>query len=419
MRVAVIGGGVIGVCTAYYLAEAGHEVAVIERYGNVAQEASFGNLDLMGPTSVLRNWTLPGLPFRVLSMLLSQESPISFSSRFEPAMWSWMRRWVSECRINRFKQNHHKLKALADYSNQLMSYLVQTHDLDFQQRKGSMLMFRTAKELQLAGPTMELLVEAGTTHELLDPEAVRQIEPALSTETQFHSALYIPDDLAGNCPLFVRQMKMLAQNLGVEFHFNNMVTSIHNNESTVSLQIEDRTVEVDAVVIAAGSDSGRLLHGLGINVPLYPVKVYSASATVQEFEMAPQISIFDDTYHVALTRLGKRIRIAGCAELGSSTVNLHKKAVNTLVKVADDWFPSAANYRNANFWCGTTGMLPEGIPLLGATSHPNIFINTGHGAGSWALAVGSGKLVADIISQRETEISPEGLNLSRYTEMKN
>lgn len=419
MRVAVIGGGVVGVCTAYYLAEAGHEVAVIERYGNVAQEASFGNLDLMGPTCVLRNWTVPGMPFRALSMLFSQESPLSFSSRFEPAMWSWMRRWVSECGITRFNENHHRLKALADYSSQLMSQLVQTHDLDFQQGKGAMLMFRSAKDQQLAKPTLELLKDSDITHELLDPEAVRQIEPALSEETEFHSALYVPEDEAGNCPLFVRQMKMLAQNLGVEFHFNNLVGSIHTQENIVNLQIDGGLVEVDAVVIAAGSDSGRLLRELGINVPLYPVKVYSASAAVQEFEMAPQISLFDDTYHVALTRLGKRIRIAGCAELGSSTMNLHKKAINTLVKVADDWFPSAANYRNANFWCGTTGMLPEGVPLLGTTPHPNVFINTGHGAGSWALAAGSGKLLADVISQRETEISSEGLTLSRYTEIKN
>ncbi len=274
MRVAVIGGGVIGVSTAYYLAEAGHEVAVIERYGNVAQEASFGNLDLMGPTSALRNWTVPGLPFRALSMLFSPESPFSFSSRFEPAMWSWLRRWVSESRLVRFKQNHHRLKSLADYSSQLITQLAQTHDLDFQQRKATLLMFRTAKELQIARPTMDLLAESGTSHELLDREAARQIEPALSEEMDFHSALYLPEDQAGNCPLFVRQIKMLAQNLGVEFHFNNHVQSIRTQESSVNLLIEGRNIEVDAVVIAAGSDSGRLLHGLGIHIPLYPVKVY-------------------------------------------------------------------------------------------------------------------------------------------------
>ena len=414
MRVAVIGGGVIGVSTAYYLAEAGHEVMVVERYGNVAQEASFGNVDLMGPNSTLRQWTVPGLPYRALSMLFRQESPVAFSARFEPAMWSWIRRWISECRVQRFKDNQHRLKMLADYSAQQMAQLIQTHEMDFQQHKASMVMFRTAKDLQLARLTMQLLGESGTNHELLDQEAARQIEPALSTEVEFHSGLYLPDDQAGNSPLFVRQMKILCQNLGVEFHFNNHVQSIRNEQNKVELQIDGKPVVVDALVIAAGSETAKLMHGLGTHLPLYPVKVYSASAAVQEYEMAPKVSVFDDTYQVSITRLGKRIRIAGCAEMGSSSVNLHQKAVNTLVKVADDWFPNAANYRHANFWCGTAGMLPEGIPLLGATKHPNIFINAGHGAGAWALAAGSGKLLADIISQREPDINMQGLTLARY-----
>jgi D-amino-acid dehydrogenase len=414
MRVAVIGGGVIGVSTAYYLAEAGHEVMVVERYGNVAQEASFGNVDLMGPNSTLRQWTVPGLPYRALSMLFRQESPVAFSARFEPAMWSWIRRWISECRVQRFKDNQHRLKMLADYSAQQMAQLIQTHEMDFQQHKASMVMFRTAKDLQLARLTMQLLGESGTNHELLDQEAARQMEPALSTEVEFHSGLYLPDDQAGNSPLFVRQMKILCQNLGVEFHFNNHVQSIRNEQNKVELQIDGKPVVVDALVIAAGSETAKLMHGLGTHLPLYPVKVYSASAAVQEYEMAPKVSVFDDTYQVSITRLGKRIRIAGCAEMGSSSVNLHQKAVNTLVKVADDWFPNAANYRHANFWCGTAGMLPEGIPLLGATKHPNIFINAGHGAGAWALAAGSGKLLADIISQREPDINMQGLTLARY-----
>ena len=414
MRVAVIGGGVIGVSTAYYLAEAGHEVMVVERYGNVAQEASFGNVDLMGPNSTLRQWTVPGLPYRALSMLFRQESPVAFSARFEPAMWSWIRRWISECRLQRFKENQQRLKMLADYSAQQMTQLIQTHEMDFQQHKAAMVMFRTAKDLQLARLTMQLLGESGTNHELLDQEAARQMEPALSTEVEFHSGLYLPDDQAGNSPLFVRQMKILCQNLGVEFHFNNHVQSIRNEQNKVELQIDGRSVMVDALVIAAGSETAKLMHGLGTHLPLYPVKVYSASAAVQEYEMAPKVSLFDDTYQVSITRLGKRIRIAGCAEMGSSSVNLHQKAVNTLVKVADDWFPNAANYRHANFWSGTAGMLPEGIPLLGATKHPNIFINAGHGAGAWALAAGSGKLLADIISQREPEINMQGLTLARY-----
>ena len=413
MRVAVIGGGVVGVCTAYYLAEAGHEVAVVERYGNVAQEASFGNLDLMGPSG-LRLWATPGAPARVLSMLFRPESPFAFSARFEPAMWRWLKRSMSETSMTRFRQNQQRLQRLASYSQELVQHLVQTHDLDFQQRSGTMIMFRTAREMEMAHPFMELLGESGSRNELLDPDAARQLEPALSSDTSFHSALYVPDDWAGNCPLFVRQLKALAQDKGVEFHFNCDVQAIRPELGGVSFQIEGRHIDTDAVVIAAGSDSARLLRGMGISLPTYPVKVYSASTAIQEFELAPQTSLFDDTYRVALTRLGKRIRIAGCAELGSSTLDLHQKAVNTLVKVADDWFPNAANYRTANFWTGPVAMLPEGVPLIGPTRYANVFVNTGHGSAAWSVAAGSGKLVADLISGRRTEIDTDGLTLTRY-----
>ncbi len=413
MRVAVIGGGVVGVCTAYFLAEAGHQVAVIERYGNVAQEASFGNLDLMGPAAV-RPWSTPGTPSRVLSMLFRPESSMAFSSRFEPAMWGWLKRMMSESAVDRFKQNQQRLQRLASYSQELTQHLVQKHELDFQQRSGVMMIFRTQKEIDQALPLMESLGEFGARNELLDVDAARQLEPALSSETSFHSALFIPDDWAGNCPLFVRQMKSLAQDKGVEFHFNSEVQYIRPELGGVSFSIDGANVDADAVVIAAGADSGRLLKGIGISLPMYPVKVYSASTAIQEYELAPQVSLYDETYRVALTRLGKRIRIAGCAELGSSNVDLHQKAVNTLVRVGDDWFPNAANYRTASFWCGPTAMLPEGVPLIGTMKYGNVFINAGHGSGSWALAAGSGKLLADLMTERRPEIDMDGLTLTRY-----
>ncbi len=413
MRVAVIGGGVVGVCTAYFLAEAGHQVAVIERYGNVAQEASFGNLDLMGPAAV-RPWSMPGTPRRVLSMLFRPESSMAFSSRFEPAMWGWLKRMMSESAVDRFKQNQQRLQRLASYSQELTQHLVQKHELDFQQRSGVMMIFRSQKEIDQALPLMESLGEFGARNELMDVDAARQLEPALSGETSFHSALFIPDDWAGNCPLFVRQMKSLAQDKGVEFHFNSDVQSIRPELGGVSVSIDGANVDADAVVIAAGADSGRLLKGIGISLPMYPVKVYSASTAIQEYELAPQVSLYDETYRVALTRLGKRIRIAGCAELGSSNVDLHQKAVNTLVRVGDDWFPNAANYRTASFWCGPTAMLPEGVPLIGTTKYGNVFINAGHGSGSWALAAGSGKLLADLMTERRPEIDMDGLTLTRY-----
>jgi D-amino-acid dehydrogenase len=413
MRVAVIGGGVVGISTAYFLAEAGHEVAVIERYGNVAQEASFGNLDLMGPAA-MRPWSAPGMSRRVVSMLFRPESPFAFKASLDPAMWRWLGRSWTETKLARFKQNQQRLHRLAVYSQELMQHLIQKHELDFQQRSGVLVMFRSAREIELAVPMMDALGELGVRTELLGLDEARELEPALSAHTQFHAALFIPDDWAGNCPLFVRQMKTQAQALGVEFHFNCDVQSIRSELGRVHLKTDAGYREADAVVIAAGADSVRLLKGLDIKLPMYPVKVYSASTPIQEYELAPQLSVYDDTYRVALTRLGKRLRIAGCAELGSSTVDLHQKAVNTLVKVGDDWFPNAANYRTATFWCGPAASLPEGVPLIGTTKYGNVFVNAGHGSSAWALAAGSGKVLADVISDRRPEIDTDGLTLTRY-----
>lgn len=413
MRVAVIGGGVVGVCTAYYLAEAGHQVAVIERYGNVAQEASFGNLDLLGPGG-LRAWSGPGMPGSLISLLYRGESPLVFSSRIQPAMWRFLRRSIGASRTEHFRRNQLNLQRLAGLSQELMHHLIQVHGLDFQQRSGVLIAFRNAKEVDAAQPLLEVLGEAGVRTELLEPEAVCQYEPALSPNTPLHAALYLPDDGAGNCPLFVRQLRSIAQDRGVEFHFNCDVAAIQPAPGRVEVRMEGRSIDVDAVVIAAGADSGRLLKGMGLALPLYPVKVYSASTTIQEYEHAPQLALFDDCYRVAVTRLGKRIRIAGCAELGSTNFDLHQKAVNTLVKVADDWFPHAANYRTASFWCGPVAMLPEGVPLIGPTKYANVFVNTGHGTAAWGLAAGSGKLVSDLLSGRRPEIDTEGLTLTRY-----
>ncbi len=415
MRIAVIGGGVVGVCTAYYLAEAGHDVVVIERYGNVAQEASFGNLDLMGPAA-LNPWSMPGTAGRLLRMLFRPESPMAFSSKFEPAMWGWLRRLLAESAAPRFLQNQQRLHRLASYSREMMDGLAHRPGMDFEQRSGVLLVFRTDKEAAQARPLLDALAESGTQCELLEPAAARLLEPALSEHTYFHSALYLPHDQAGNCPLFVRQLKKRAQEMGVEFRFNSAVDSIQSEAGQVTVRIDGQSFDTDAVVVAAGAGSARLLRDVGISLPTYPVKVYSASVAIQDFELAPQLALFDDTYRVALTRLGKRLRISGCAELGSSNVKLHQKAANTLVKVGDDWFPNAANYRTATFWCGPTGMLPEGVPLLGATRYGNVFVNAGHGAGAWALAAGSGKLIADLISGRPPDIDIDGLSLNRYAD---
>jgi D-amino-acid dehydrogenase len=228
------------------------------------------------------------------------------------------------------------------------------------------------------------------------------------------AALHFPDDEAGNCPLFARQMRHQAQAIGVEFHFGSEVTSIKQRDRGVVLHIDDREFQADAVVLATGADSAKLLAPLGLQLPFYRTKSVSATVPIRNFELAPDASLLDSTYQVAITRMDKRVRVAGTVELGGRSAPLRQAAMNTLLKVAEDWFPDACNYNTASFWSGTSLMMPDGPPIVGATSVRNIFVNLGHGSYGWSMAAGAGKLAADIVSDRATDIDIAGLTPARY-----
>jgi D-amino-acid dehydrogenase len=413
MQVVVIGGGVIGVCTAYFLAEAGHEVVVIERHGNVAEQASFGNAGIVAP-AYATPWASPGMPRQFLSYLFKGEAPVLLRPSLEPALWSWLRKWVSECDLQRYRTNRSRMQRIALYSQDVLHHLRESQRLDYQRTFGYTQLFRTERDLALAEPLFALLAEQGASHKLLDAAGVRAIEPGLCGDTPLAGGLHLPEEETGNCSLFTKQLKQVAQAIGVTFHFGSTVQAISAHDRDVGLQVEGKEFTADAVVIAAGVDSAELLAPLGIHIPLYPVKGYSATASIKNFEQAPVSALMDETYKVAVARMGSRIRIAGLAEFGARTLELREAALRTLIKVGDDWFPHAANYRNAQFWCGTRPMLPDGPPLLGATPVKNVYLNIGHGPTGWAMAAGSGKAVADIISRREPEIDMDGLTLARF-----
>jgi D-amino-acid dehydrogenase len=413
MQVAVVGGGVVGVCTAYFLAAAGHQTVVLERYSNVALETSFGNAGLMAPGHAAP-WAAPGMPQKLLSYLFKSESPAVLKPGMNPTLWRWMRRWLAECDIERFRVNKMRMQRLAVYSNELMRLLREHHALDYEQTRGLLQLFRSQGELAMAQPLIALLAESDIAHSLLDPDLARAVEPALAYHTPLNSALHIPDDEAGNCPLFTRQLRMIAQDMGVVFHFDSMVDEIVAEGRGVGLRIGQQRFNADAVVVAAGYDSLPLLKKLGVRMPLYPVKAYSASVAIRDFDQAPLASLCDESYKVSVTRLGTRIRVAGTAELGFPAPELREAALRTLVKVGEDWFPDAANYNASTFWSGVWPMLPDGVPLVGPTPVSNVYVNIGHGASGWAMAAGAGKLIADMVSGQQTDIDTEGLTLSRY-----
>lgn len=413
MQVVVIGGGVIGVCTAYFLAEAGHEVVVVERCGNVAEQASFGNAGVIAPGYVAP-WAAPGMPKKILSYLFKSEAPVLFKPTMDRALWRWIRMWLSECELDRYRINKERMQRVAFYSRDILHQLREHYQLEYEQTQGYLQLFRTERDIKMAEPALTLLAENDVPHRVLDADAARIIEPALSPVTPLAGGLHLPQDESGNCPLFTKQLKYIAQSNGVEFHFNSVLTGIQREDNRVALQIDDRKFYADAVVLAAGVESAQLLRSIGIHIPLYPVKGYSATASIKNFDEAPLGALMDESYKVAITRMGSRIRIAGTAELGSHDLELREAALRTLVKVGDDWFPHAGNYNTANFWCGARPMLPDGAPLLGATPIKGVYINIGHGSTGWAMAAGSGKLVADIVSGYVPDIDMDGLTLSRY-----
>jgi D-amino-acid dehydrogenase len=409
----VVGGGVVGVCTAFFLAHAGHEVVVIERHRNVAQEASFANAGVIDP-SCAAPWAAPGMPRRILASLLRAEAPVLLNASADRALWRWARRWLAECELERYRINRARMQRLAFYSRNLLRQIVEAYQIDYEQTEGLLQLFRSERDLRLAEPALAMLAEYELPHRLLDREQARAIEPGLASDTPLAGVLHLPQDEAGNCPLFVKRLRHIAGALGVQFRFSSKVEAIEPQGGRVMLHIDGDSFPADAVVLAAGIDSAALLRPLGIQVPLFPVRGYSATAAIKNFELAPRAALVDEAYKTSITRLGGRVRISGIAELGARGDELHKRAIRTLLKVGGDWFPDAANYTSANFWTGTRAMLPDGPPLLGATPARNVYLNIGHGSSGWTMAAGSGKVLADIVSGQAPEIDMDGLTLARY-----
>lgn len=415
MHVVVIGAGIIGVTTAYYLRQSGADVTVVERNSGVAQEASFANAGVIAPAYVAP-WAQPGMPGKMLAHLFRAGGPLVFRPRVDSAQWRWLARWLLECRAKRFARNKERMQRLATYSRALLHELRAQHNLDYEQTQGYLQLFRSAAELDRNAAVREMLIQGGITHRLLTAEECRRLEPAIDSDAPLAGGLFLPEDETGNCAYFARKLKEICVTDGVRFRFNTQAQSLTAAGDRVeSLKLDSGAdVAADAFVMAAGIDSAALLKKARLPLPIFPIKGYSATAVITHGELAPRIAVMDETQKVAITRMGNRLRIAGTAEIGGRRLSLRDAALRTLIKVAADWFPHAANYTQAQYWVGARPMLPDGPPVLGPTRYANLFLNVGHGSSGWAMACGSARIVADAIMQRPSEIDLDGLTLNRY-----
>jgi D-amino-acid dehydrogenase len=414
MHVVVIGAGIVGVATAFYLRQHGLLVTVVDSQPGCAQGASFANAGVLAP-AYASPWAQPGMPNKLLRYLFSRHAPLVLRPTLRPSTLRWLGRWLGECRAQRYAVNKERIYRLAVYSRTALHELADRHAIDYERSQGYLQLFRSSREFERAAPLRAWLSEAGVPFRELTPAQARALEPALAEGAPLAAALHLPEDETGNCAYFTRRLSDLAVRAGVEFRFGleakRLVRGPHGIQEIAT---GDGPLQANAFVVAAGASSAALLRSAGIKVPLIPVLGYSLTAPILRHEYAPFMSFMDESYKVAVTRMGNRLRVAGTAEIGPRTLRLRESALRTLRKVASDWFPSAASFATARAWVGARPMLPDGPPLLGATPLPNLFLNIGHGSSGWLLACGSARAVADVVAGHTPQIDLTGLTLARY-----
>jgi D-amino-acid dehydrogenase len=416
MRVLVLGSGVIGTSVAYYLSRAGHEVTVVDRQPGPALETSFANAGEVSP-GYSSPWAGPGVPLKAIKWLLMHHRPLVIKPSLDPALWRWMLAMLRNCTEDAYRLNKSRMVRLAEYSRDCLRALRADTGIQYDERaQGTLQLFRTQKQLDAVASDIEILKQYGVPFELLDRAGFVQVEPGLAdTQHKFVGALRLPGDETGDCFKFTQALARMAEAQGAQFRFGVDIHGLERSGQRITgVHTGAGVLRADRYVVALGSYSTRLLQPLGIDVPVYPVKGYSITVPITDAAGAPESTVMDETHKVAVTRLGDRIRVGGTAQLSGFDLGLAEARRRTLEFVVSDLFPHGGDVARAEFWTGLRPMTPDGTPIVGGTDIDNLFLSTGHGTLGWTMAAGTGRVMADLLSGREPEISMEGLTVARY-----
>jgi D-amino-acid dehydrogenase len=416
VKIIVLGSGVIGTTSAYYLAKAGHEVTVIDRQSKPGMETSFANAGEVSP-GYASPWAGPGIPTKAVKWLLMRHSPLVVRPILDPEMWRWMVQMLMNCNHKSYAINKARMVRLAEYSRDCLVQLRADTGIAYDERsQGTLQLFRTQKQLDAAAKDIDVLKQYGVPYSLLDPKGCEGPEPALANvRGKFVGGLQLPGDETGDCFKFTNNLAEMAKALGVTFRQNVKIERLNTEGDRITGVVTDKgELKADSYVLALGSYSPIMLRELSIRIPVYPVKGYSITIPVVDAKGAPESTIMDESFKVAITRLGDRIRVGGTAEISGYDLTLREARRETLVHSVTDLFPQGGDVAKAEFWCGLRPMTPDGTPVIGPTSKRNLFLNTGHGTLGWTMACGSGRVLADIVSGRQPEIGLEGLFMDRY-----
>ncbi|XZG70759.1 D-amino acid dehydrogenase [Chitinibacteraceae bacterium HSL-7] len=417
MKVIVIGAGVVGVTTAWYLRQSGAEVTVLERHAHAAEETSFANAGQVSP-GYAAPWAAPGIPLKALRWLMEKHAPLRIRPDGSMFQLSWMAQMLSNCTPAAYQRNKSRMVALAEYSRDTLRTLRAQTGIEYEQRSsGTLQVLRSKKQMDAARRDAAILADLGVPHALLEADELERVEPALERVShKLEGGLHLPNDETGDCRMFTTDLAERAVAAGVTFKYLVGVERVLTQRGRVSgVELDNgEMLDCDALVIAAGCFSRALAKPLELDLPVYPVKGYSLTAKITNGAAAPLSTVLDETYKIALTRFDRRLRVGGMAELVGFDRGVDEARIATLKMVADDLFPEAASLDTATMWSGLRPMTPDGTPLVCATPVGNVFLNTGHGTLGWTMACGSAQLLTDLIVGRVPELAPADYSLSRY-----
>jgi len=416
MKVIVLGAGVIGVTTAWYLARQGVEVLVLDRQPGPGLETSFANAGELsyGMTSP---WAAPGIPMKAVKWLFMRHRPLFIWPLISPTMWAWGAKMLMNCDEAHYRLNKGRMVRISNYSRDALTDLMAETPIAFDQRElGTLQVFRTEKQLKASKADQEVLAEYDSPFEVLDREACVAVEPGLAlVRDKFVGGLRLLADRTGDCRMFTLALADKAADLGVSFRYGVNIRSLAVDDGRIAgVETDQGRETADAYVCALGPYAPILLNTVGIKLPIYPIKGYSITLPVTDAALAPVSTLMDETHKVAITRLGDRIRVAGQAEIIGYNHGTRRTAFDTVRHVVADLFPKAGDLDRAEGWTGLRPMTPDGTPVIGPTRYPNLFLNTGHGTLGWTMACGSGRAVADVVVGKTPEISLDGLTAARY-----
>lgn len=421
MHIVVLGAGVVGTTTAWFLRQAGHEVTVLERQCGAAQETSFANGGQIS-VSHAEPWANPAAPFKVLKWLLREDAPLLFRLRADPQQWLWGLRFLRECTAARARHNIMQIVNLGTYSRDRLQDLRRETGIQYDHREQGILHFYTnPEEFQGALRPAELMREFGCQREVISAERALELEPALASfGSRIAGATFTSADESGDAAMFTRNLAALAAENGVDFRYGSTVVDLNRSGDrldgmSVINNGRHGVVKGDAYVLSLGSYSAGLARMAGLGLSIYPAKGYSVTVPVDDENQAHQVSLTDDEYKLVYSRLGNRLRIAGTAELSGYSRNLNKRRCEAIVNRASELFPKGGKWKEAEFWTGLRPATPSNVPYIGRSKLSNLYLNTGHGTLGWTHSCGSASALTDIIAGRRPAVDFEftGLDSTR------